>query len=406
MATVSIGLAELGKTNWQALADGPVAALVHAASVLPDSLEHIVDALARSPVDLAAVLAPEHGFRGEHQAEHGDPPVHVDNATGVKVFSVYRRNASELGAIVQDTRARTILVDIQDAGTRLYTYVWTLFDLMSAVAQLSPPLRPRFVVADRPNPLGGERVEGPVLNVSCCSSRYGRLAVPHRHGLTIGELARLFAHALGERAPRLTVVPMRGWHRRLTYDQIINVPWIPPSPNLPTVQAALAYPVSVWLEATPNLTEGRGTSLPFSLVGAPGLNGSSLASRLNACDGEHAAAAAWRTAPFVPTWWKFEGSSCGGVQLVRPPASPSGSLFDAAVHLLLALRDELPARRLHWDGVWFGQPGHALVDRYAGTPRLREMLDDPSVVADDFHAAFAPEAAAFERSRQRFLLYD
>ena len=178
------------------------------------------------------------GFRGTHQAEHGDPPEHIDAQTGVRVFSVYRRNASSICAVLRETGAASVLVDLQDAGTRLYTFVWTLYDVMAAAGTMATP--PTFVVADRPNPLGGVHVEGPLLNTSCCASRYGRLAIPHRHGLTVGELVRLFASELGASAPPVHIVPMRGWRRALAFDQLNGLPWLPPSPNLPTVASAIA----------------------------------------------------------------------------------------------------------------------------------------------------------------------
>ena len=412
---MQLGLTTLHDSGWSQLrrdVAGRVATLVHAASVLPDSLEHVVDALHRAQdVDLVAVYAPEHGFRGDHQAEHGDVPEHVDPGTGVDVFSVYRRNATALVNIMERTRAQTVLVDMQDAGTRLYTFVWTLFDLLEAVTRMRPSRRPAFVVTDRPNPLGGLRVEGPALNASCCASRYGRLAgVTHVHGMTIGELARYFVDALGADAPKLTVVPMQGWRRSMSYfDVPATLPWLPPSPNLPTPDAAMAYPVTVWLEATPNVTEGRGTSLPFSLIGAPSLNGSMLASRLNAraggcSSGNRCGLNLWREMLFVPTWWKFVGQNCGGVQLVRPPTR--GRLFGKAIDLLVALRDQQPGHRINWDGAWFGQPGSLLFDRYAGTTRLRELLDDPSLTSTAIQKAFEAEAAAFENARRPFLLYE
>jgi uncharacterized protein YbbC (DUF1343 family) len=361
----------------------------------------------RGNASLKAVLAPEHGFRGTQQAEHGDPAEYVDADTGLTVFSVYRRNRSEICHIYERTNASSVLVDIQDVGTRLYTFIWTLYDLMEAAASMPRP--PTFVIADRPNPLGGSVVAGPVLNVSCCSSRYGRLPIPHIHGMTVGELARLFAHSLGDRAPSLHVVSMKGWRRAYSYDQLVHLPWLSPSPNLPTIASSISYPVTVWLEATTQFTEGRGTSLPFSLVGAPKLNGSTLAARLNRGEAmqlgrapDHLMNAMWRSSPFIPTWWKFNGTSCGGVQLVRPPLT---SLFSTGLHLLTALRDASESRRIIWDGSWFGQPGAQLIDRYAGTPHLREMIDRGATAAE-IESAFEAESAEFEKYRQPFLLYD
>ena len=418
MLAPTIGAVRLRDAGWQPLFS-PVATLVHAASVLPDTLEHVVDALHAAPtVNLTGVLAPEHGFRGTQQAEHGDPDEHIDAATNLTVFSVYRRNTSALVSIFENLQTATVLVDLVDVGTRLYTFIWTLYDLMAAAATMGEH-QPAFVITDRPNPLGGEVVEGPLLNVSCCASRYGRLPVPHRHGLTVGEMALLMQASLGATAPPVRIIPMLGWKRRASADELDRdaLPWLPPSPNLPTVASVLAYPVSVWLEATPEYSEGRGSSLPFSLLGAPGLDGAALAAKLNGLSRraagrcEHgwrtpAAAcvhpSAWRSDEFVPMWWKFNGTDCGGVQLVRPPRQ---RLFGAAVELLVALRDASPSGQIAWDGSWFGTPGPQLVDEYAGTPRLRELLA-AGEAAKDIQQAFEEEAQAFERTRRRFLLYD
>ena len=210
MAPLTLGVVQLRDAGWRALAS-PVVALVHAASILPDSLEHVVDAIVKeSNISLAAVLAPEHGFRGTKQAEHGDPDVSIDPKTNLTVYSVYRRNSSALARILNMTQAKTVLVDLVDVGTRLYTFVWTLYDLMAAGAAMS--LAPKFLIADRPNPLGGAVVEGPVLDTTCCASRYGRLPVPHRHGMTVGELAKFMQTTLGSRAPDVEVVRLLGWY--------------------------------------------------------------------------------------------------------------------------------------------------------------------------------------------------
>jgi uncharacterized protein YbbC (DUF1343 family) len=225
---VIVGLEVLRNDSFKLLAGESVAILTNPTGVFPDSLANLVDVLHahQANVNVCAVLAPEHGFRGDHQAETGDPDQYVDAATGLTVYSVYRKNQSDIQAILRETGATLLLVDIQDVGTRLYTFVWTMFDVLQAVAAGLPsaahdsteagpwssdvaaapaaatggaptdiggttPVR-RVVVLDRPNPVGGDAVEGPLLNTSCCTSRYGKAPVTHRHGLTIGELALLF----------------------------------------------------------------------------------------------------------------------------------------------------------------------------------------------------------------------
>ena len=414
---VAVGIEALRDSGYAAIADKRVAALVHSASAFPDTLIHTVDALAAAQgVQLEAILAPEHGFRGDRQAEHGDPKPYIDADTGIWVHSVYRKNTSTLQALLRELRTQVVLVDIQDAGTRLYTFVWTLYSLMQAASLMAQP--PAFLIADRPNPLGGLAVEGPVLNTSCCASRYGLAAVPHRHGLTVGELARLFGAKLARAAPaaralNVTVLRMRRWRRAQLFDDT-GLPWLPPSPNLPTAASALAYAATVFVEAT-TASEGRGTTTPFQTIGAPFLNASQLVRRLAAAPVGHehqtggaARVARWRKEYFIPTFFKWNGSVCAGARLVRAPTAPGASLFREGVHVLAAVRAlASPPTAFAWDGRWFGQPGPVLIDRYAGTPRLRQLLDDPTAGGPDAVAdAFEKEARVFATvTRAPFLLY-
>jgi uncharacterized protein YbbC (DUF1343 family) len=410
----TVGVEALRASGWAPLTGGRRSAvLVHSASALPDTLEHIVDALARAPnVNLAAILAPEHGFRGDRQAEHGDPKPYIDPATGIWVHSVYRKDTAELAHTLSGLDI--VLVDIQDVGTRLYTFVWTLFSLMQAASRMQSP--PSFLVADRPNPLGGLAVEGPLLNTSCCASRYGLAAVPHRHGLTVGEAALFFAATLASAntsrpALNVSVARLSHWRRSYLFRQT-GLPWLPPSPNLPTADSAIAYAATVFVEAT-TASEGRGTTTPFQLIGAPFLNASRFASRLeNGAPPSPSKPPAppappsprhWRPAFFIPTWFKWNGSACAGAELVRPS---SVGLFRQGVHLLAALRSlAQPPSAFAWDGAWFGQPGTVLIDRYAGTPRLRELFDEGKS-PDDIADAFEAEAASFAETRKPYLLYE
>lgn len=407
----TVGVETLRDSGWAPLTGGRrSAALVHSASALPDTLEHVVDALARAHnVNLAAILAPEHGFRGDRQAEHGDPKPYIDPATGIWVHSVYRKDTAALARTLSGLDV--VLVDIQDVGTRLYTFVWTLFALMRAATTLARP--PTFLIADRPNPLGGLAVEGPLLNTSCCASRYGLAAIPHRHGLTVGEAALFFAATLesanrSQPALNVSVARLIHWRRSYLFRQT-GLPWLPPSPNLPTADSAIAYAATVFVEAT-TASEGRGTTTPFQLIGAPFLNASRFARRLE--HGEPPSRSKpsapptshhWRSAFFIPTWFKWNGSACAGAELVRPSST---GLFRQGVHLLAALRSLAhPPSAFAWDGSWFGQPGTVLVDRYAGTPRLRELFDEGKS-PDDIADAFEAEAAAFAETRKPYLLYE
>ena len=275
---VTLGNLVLRDSGYAAVAAQRVAVLANPTAIFADTLEHLVDAMHRdlraaANASLLAVLSPEHGFRGDHQAEHGDRQ-YVDPSTGLPVWPAYSLPIANITAALRSLSVESIVVDMQDAGVRLYTFIWTMYKVMSAAAAMGA----RLVVLDRPNPLGGDdgAVAGPLLNMSCCSSGYGMAPIAHQHGLTIGEIATLFAERLGT---SVDVVKMRGWSRGMRWRDT-GLVWISPSPNLPFPQSADSYPATVFLEAT-TVAEGRGTTTPFTLFGAPWLNAQALARRLN-----------------------------------------------------------------------------------------------------------------------------
>ena len=283
--------------------------------VIPSTMEHAVDVMHSSDgaVDIRAVFGPEHGFRGNAQAGVSTvappststsamssspkpkstaavsgaawaapppppPGSFLDPRTGIPVYDTYLKSGPELTALLLKSGVDTIAFDIQDVGARFYTYVWTLYDVMVASAAAEPPLA--VVVFDRPNPLGGDIVEGPVDVDASCTSFVARKPIAVRHGMTVGELAWMFNKRFvpeDSNNPRgkpveLVVVPMRGWRRRMTWQQT-GLPWVPPSPNMPTPATALAYVGTCLFEGTKDCSEGRGTALPFELVGAPWADG-------------------------------------------------------------------------------------------------------------------------------------
>ena len=292
--TVTLGNLILRNSGYAALAAQRVAVLANPTAVFADTLEHLVDAMHRdltsANASLLTVLSPEHGFRGDHQAEHGDRQ-YVDPSTGLPVWPAYSLPVANITAVLHDLKVGRVVVDMQDAGVRLYTFIWTMYKVMAAASAMGA----RLVVLDRPNPLGGDdgAVAGPQLNMSCCASGYGMAPITHQHGLTIGELATLFAEQLNT---SVDVVKMQGWHRAMRWrDTGLN--WIPPSPNLPFPASANAYPATVFLEAT-TAAEGRGTTTPFTLFGAPWLSAYALAQRLNT--GANSSAALFRASWFTP----------------------------------------------------------------------------------------------------------
>ena len=368
-------------------------------------LESTVDVLHRAPgVQLAALFGPEHGFRAS--APDGVAVASGrDRRTGLPVHSLYgptKKPTPEMLAGLD-----VLVFDLQDCGARFYTYTWTLRYCLEAAAENRLPL----LVLDRPNPIGGEAVEGPVLDRRFASF-VGDWPIPIRHGLTLGELATLFNRTIGA---DLTVVRMQGWQRAMWFDDT-GLPWVLPSPNLPTLEAATVYPGTCLVEGT-NLSEGRGTSRPFEFVGAPWIDGASdLALALNTL---RLPGVRFRPVAFAPTTSKHSGSTCGGVQvhvLDRQAFRP----VETGVYLLATIQRLYPGDFRWLLSSWEGRPPEAPscltsrngghdgasphIDLLAGTDRLRQAIDAGVPVAD-IVAEWQPGLAAFCQERAGVLLY-
>jgi len=265
-------------------------------------LRHDIDLLASAPgIKLTALFSPEHGIRGAAQAGE-EVRNATDVKTGVPIHSLYGETRRPTPEMLKDIDV--LVYDMQDIGSRFYTYISTLGECMEAAAQRKIP----FIVLDRPNPLGGDTIEGPLLDLTF-RSFVGAFAIPIRYGLTPGELAGWIKSNL-KLDLELSVVKMKHWMRGQWYEET-NLIWVPPSPNIPTMASALAYPGMCLIEGT-NLSEGRGTTTPFEIVGAPWVDGIKLAERLNtlALPG-----VLFRPVAFTPTLSKFSGEACQGVQL-------------------------------------------------------------------------------------------
>lgn len=300
---VSTGLEELvrGEAGALGLRGAKLGMIVHPASVT-GRLQFAVEAVRQAGLDVRALFGPQHGARGEKQDNMIESDPYADPVTGLPVHSLYgevRKPAPDMLAGLD-----ALLFDLQDVGVRVYTFVWTMALAMEACAEAGV----RFVVLDRPNPIGGVRREGPVLRPGF-ESFVGLHPVPLRHGLTCGEMAGWLNAERGIGCD-LSVVPCRGWRRPMRWDDT-GRPWVMPSPNLPTPASCDAYPGMVLLEGT-NLSEGRGTTRPFELFGAPWLDPVPLARRLN---GAGLPGVAFRPCHFEPTFQKHAGRLCGGAQL-------------------------------------------------------------------------------------------
>lgn len=346
-------------------------------------VRHIVDVMhADDRVDLIAVFGPEHGFRGTAQAG-GSEGRYDDPATGLPVYDTYLKSGQPLADIFTASGVDTIVFDIQDVGARFYTYIWTLYDCMDA-ARLAGK---RFVVLDRPNPVTGRSARGPVLHKEFATF-VGREPISQAHGMTVAELARLFNGEFLTAPVPLETVRMTGWRRSDFYDAS-DLPWVPPSPNMPTPDTALVYSGTCLFEGT-NLSEGRGTTRPFELLGAEGI------------DARWAAAAnelglpgvRFREAYFAPTFSKFQGRTIGGVQI---------HVHDRAAYdpVRTGIGLLVTAKRV-WSG--FGWRPDNWIDKLTGSTRVRTMID-AGAGTDDVVAGWQRELAAFRRMREEYLLY-
>ena len=297
------GLDRLQAGGWGLLRGQRIGLLVHPASV-DGNLRHARDqvAAAGGAVDLRALFGPQHGILGQTQDNMIEWSGFRDPDLGIPVHSLYGEHRRPTPAMLADID--TLVVDLQDVGARYYTFIWTLLLCLEACAECGK----RVVVLDRPNPLGGVAAEGNVLDPDY-RSFVGLAPIPMRHGLTFGELAGFFRAWRGLDV-ELEVVWMDGWRRGMDFEAT-GLPWVLPSPNMPTVDTAFVYPGGCLLEGT-NLSEGRGTTRPFEIFGAPFIDGRKLAAVLQAWN---LPGCRLRPLSFEPTFHKFAGQACGGVQV-------------------------------------------------------------------------------------------
>jgi uncharacterized protein YbbC (DUF1343 family) len=388
---VVTGAQALADSGWEALAGQKVGVISNPTGIL-DDLSHIVDTMhASGVVDVVAVFGPEHGFRGTAQAGDSEGN-HVDPRTGIMVYDAYGATAAKLAGFYRTSGVETVVFDIQDVGARFYTYIWTMYEAMLAAVQTGA----RFVVLDRPNPIGGY-ARGPMLKPGYTSG-VGKEEILQQHGMTVGELARLFnAEYLpldtgGARLSELQVIPVKGWRRDQTFAET-GLTWVMPSPNMPTPDTALLYPGTCLFEAT-NMSEGRGTTRPFELIGAPYVD-YRWAEALAAKD---IPGVAFREAYFTPFISKNVNLLCGGVQVQITDPDKVEAIV-AATHMIVE------AKRLYPQFAWRAEnPPGRWIDLLTGSDRFRTMLA-AGAGAEDIVAAWQPETDAWTTRRADYLLY-
>ncbi|MBN2527568.1 MAG: DUF1343 domain-containing protein [Deltaproteobacteria bacterium] len=388
---IQTGLDNLLANHAHLVKNRKIGIVAHPASITC-RFTHILPALQRIGAHVTALFGPEHGFGGEAQdMEPVAAPVKGPGA--IDLYSLYGatvQSLSPLKAAVADLDA--LVVDLMDVGARYYTFVWTAVLCLDVCHQTGTQL----IVLDRPNPISGTTVEG-APQLDDFLSFVGLRKVPVRHGLTVAEIVRMVARQEGH-SDVLTIVPMKGWQRHMYFDDT-GLPWVMPSPNMPSLNTAIVYPGQCLLEAT-WCSEGRGTTLPFEYLGAPGLSGSELAAHLNR---QSLPGVYFRPASFKPMFQKHAGQICKGVQAhitERHRFLP----FKTGVAVLLALKQTAPAQF-----AWRTDPYEFIsdipaIDLLCGNDLVRKGIDSKASI-NDIAATWEAGEKHFLELKSQFHLY-
>lgn len=345
--------------------------------------ESTVDIL-NTQFDLKVLFSPEHGLRGNIQAgSHVD--TYIDDRTGIKVFSLYGKNRKPAPEMLHDIDM--LVIDIQDIGSRYYTYIYTMAYAMEACAES----KKTFVVLDRINPIGGQEVEGNILD-SRFASFVGLYPVTPRHGLTIGEMACLINTEFKINC-HLEIVKVEGWDRRLYYDET-DLLWVNPSPNIPTLESAVLYNGTCLFEGT-NISEGRGTTKPFEMIGAPWINPERLANIMN---NKGIEGVKFRPVYFEPAFSKHKGELCRGVQ-VHVTDKKKVRCLEVGIHLLFEIMD-MDKDKFKWS-TSLEKEGNYFIDNLAGTDEVRLRMFE----AEEFVQKWRKESENFRKVKEKYHIY-
>ena len=390
--TVRTGLARIIAEGSSLLAGRRLGLICNPTAVDPQ-LNHAIDLLrASKDFQLTTLFGPEHGVRGDAQ-DMIEVDASTDARTGLPVHSLYgatEETLSPTSAMLENVDC--LVYDVQDVGSRYYTFVWTMVLAMRACAKAGKA----FCVLDRPNPIGATHVEGSGISAGF-ESFVGLVSCPNRHGMTAGEIAR-WRHAVEHMDLDLAVISMHNYQRDMHFDHT-GLPWVMPSPNMPTVDTALVYPGMCLVEGT-QLSEGRGTTRPFELAGAPHLDGHDLAARLTAMA---LPGVAFRPVVFTPQFGKHAKHACGGVQLhvtnveaFRP--------YRTGVAFLKACHDQAPDKFQWRDKAYEFVDKIPAIDLLAGGDQLRKGIEAGASL-DELAARWPRDEGAFAEERADFLLY-
>src|ERR1041385_3406009 len=387
---IKLGLESLLSDRVAAVKGARVALVCNQASV-DHSFQHAADLLFDdTAINLTTLFGPQHGIRGDVQDNMIETDHARDRRTGLPIYSLYSETREPTEEMLKD--ADVIVVDLPDIGCRIYTFAYTMANCMRAAARL----KKKVVVCDRPNPIGGQKVAGNLLDLGH-ESFVGLFPTPTRPGMTMAELARLFNDEFGIGCD-LEVIEMRGWQREFWYDQT-DAPWVLPSPNIPTVQSATVFPGTVHLEGT-QMSEGRGTTRPFELIGAPYIQSDRYADELAKLN---LPGAQFRACVFMPPFQKHGGKACGGVQ-IHVTARGALEPVQTGIAIVKTAYDMYPN-----DFRWKDPPYEYEYDRnpfdlIAGTSKVREAIERGESLASIGESWVEP-LADFDRLRKDFLLY-
>lgn len=388
---VKIGLDALEKTWPKALHNARAGLLVHPASV-NSRLTHAVALLSQSrKFSLRALFGPQHGIWGETQDNMIEWEGFMERTLKIPVYSLYGKTRTPTSSMLKDIDV--MVIDLQDVGARYYTFIWTMAHVMQACHDQGISV----VLLDRPNPIGGHIIEGPVLDPDYASF-VGLHQLPVRHGMTIGEIGLYIKDFF---YPRLSlhIIPMRGWKRKMWFDKTL-LPWVFPSPNIPTLDTVTVYAGMCLLEGT-NLSEGRGTTRPFEIFGAPFIDPDTMANRLRDFK---LPGVIFRPMSFSPTFQKHAGKLCGGAQ-VHLTNREKFKPFRTAVTILKSACELYP-KNFAWKKPPYEYEESLLpIDILAGTDRLRKDLESGKTIRF-MEAWWDSDCREFDKNvRSNYLLY-
>jgi uncharacterized protein YbbC (DUF1343 family) len=387
---VKLGLEKILNERLDVLKDIRVGLICNQASV-NHKFQHAADLFHENEqINLVKLFGPQHGIRGDVQDNMIETSHSIDTTTGLPIYSLYSETREPTEEMLSELDA--LVFDLQDVGGRVYTFIYTMANSMIACAKYGK----KMFVLDRPNPIGGIVVEGNNLEKGH-ESFVGQYPIPMRHGLTVGELAKLFNREF-EINCELEVITMNGWERAYFYDET-DAPWVMPSPNIPTVDTTVVFPATVFFEGT-QVSEGRGTTRPFEIVGAPYIDAKQYADTLESLELE---GVVFRSINFLPTFQKHMGQTCGGVfvhVLDREMFEPVITGLAMVKTIVDLYPNEFEWKNTPYEYVFDRNP----FDVIAGTEKVRKMIENGSSVKD-IKLSWQKDVEVFENLRKQYFLY-